>query len=325
MILNPPIESNPALYGGPLTFKLARVLVLLLLCVVLSPPAVLAQDPAAMETFYQGQTATFLRELHDPSLNSRIRNIWFKLARYSNRMYPVLPAQNFTAGQSLPNGVILLDVSAAGDDHVEVAAFWLAHEWGHQVLGHTYLQLTPIGRYIAATSGTAQEDAADRYGARFLKASAYPVEPVLEMLCSIPSVPADSHSDGPTRARNVASAYGSPVADPCSPPTPDASTYNARVRIWSKYQGNPTRMEVSIDGNSAGTISNLQTTETLDLGDLTEGRHSYSLSNITVYGPQGILASGLECSGTFTIHADTRFQMEARLLPSGEVVCRWTR
>jgi len=131
-------------------------------------------------------------------------------------MYPVLPSQQYTAGMSLPNGVVLLDLSIAADDNEEVTAFFLAHEWGHQVLGHPYISLTPYGRFLMAIGGTAAEDAADRYGAKFLKAKDYEIDPVLQFLCSIPAgPPGDTHSSGQVRARRVAAAYGISSTNPC--------------------------------------------------------------------------------------------------------------
>jgi len=165
-----------------------------------------AQSP---EDFYNEQTRDFLKALNNPRVNSRVRRIWLQLADQTQRMYPVLPAQQYNAGQALPNGVIVLDVSIAGNDHQEVTAFWLAHEWAHQYYGHPQMQLTAIGQLLIARAGTAQEDAADRFAGRFLKSQEYDIEPVLSFLCRIPGGGAnDAHSAGAKRAKNTAAAYG---------------------------------------------------------------------------------------------------------------------
>jgi hypothetical protein len=175
--------------------------------------------------FFQNQVSNYIRALNDPNTGTRVRKIWFQLVGYSNRMYPVLPSQRFNAGTSLPNGVVLLDLSIAGDDDEEVTAFFLAHEWGHQVWGHPYMALTQYGQYIIAVSGTAAEDAADKYSARFLKAKHYDLDPVINFLCSLPEAPAgDTHSTGAQRAKIVSSAYGAPNASPCSSSAADHDT-----------------------------------------------------------------------------------------------------
>lgn len=175
-------------------------------------PAAQSGNPAA---FWQRQMGGFQRAVSDPSINQRVYTIWTQLVRASGQMYEVRPAQQNTLGQALPNGVILLDLSVAGDDEEAVTAFWLAHEWGHQVMGHPQLMITRLGQFIAASGGTAAEDAADRWAARFLRTSRYDVEPVLDFLCDLPGGGyGDSHSTGPQRARNVATAYGD-ATSPC--------------------------------------------------------------------------------------------------------------
>jgi hypothetical protein len=96
----------------------------------------------------------------------------------------------------------------AGDDAEEVTAFWMAHEWGHHVLGHPQMVLSRVGQWLMAMSGSANEDAADRWAGRFLSRNKYDIAPVLAFLCSMPGGgPGDSHSSGETRARNTARAY----------------------------------------------------------------------------------------------------------------------
>jgi hypothetical protein len=165
--------------------------------------------------YFQNQIRNYWRGVYDPSTNARVQRIWLDLVDYSHVMRPVLPAQQFNAGQALPNGAVLLDISIAGDPDSNVTAFWLAHEYGHQVLGHPQLGATPWGQFLAMRAGTANEDAADRWAARFMRAKDYEVEPALEFLCGVPSAPGDSHSTGPQRARNVARAFGDGAESPC--------------------------------------------------------------------------------------------------------------
>jgi hypothetical protein len=168
-----------------------------------------ARAQTTPQQFYQSQTADFVRALGNPNVNARVRRIWMQLATATNRMYPVVPAQQYNMGQALPNGVITLDVAIAGNDDAEVTAFWLAHEWAHQYLGHSAMLLYPLGRWAAARAGTAQEDLADKWAGRFLKAEEYDLEPVLNFLCALPEGrPGDTHSSPDKRARQTARSAG---------------------------------------------------------------------------------------------------------------------
>lgn len=184
----------------------------------IAPPAPVPNYGSSMDEFRDEHVRLALQAINNPAVQSRVQQLWVRLVQYSHQMYAVLPAQQFTMGQALPNGTILLDLSAAGDPHPEVTAFWLAHEWGHQVLGHTQLLVSRWGPWIVAQGGTAFEDDADRWSARFLKAEGMDVAPVLERLCSLPSgPPGDTHSTGAQRAAIVAQAYGG-VESPCGAP-----------------------------------------------------------------------------------------------------------
>lgn len=239
--------------------------------------------------------------------------------------YPVVPTQEFTIGQALPNGVVLLDLSIAGDPDVEVTAFWLAHEYGHQVLGHPSLLVTPMGQYVAAVAGTYHEDAADEWAAEFLDAAGYSVEPVLSFLCAMPGGGyGDSHSDGPTRASNVAAAYGVDVpGEVCDEMGIDqVVTHEPSLRIWSRSQGDAATLDVFIDEAYGGSLSNLDEAETLELGALEEGAHAFSLQDITIYHPMyGVVASGMGCSGTLYVESSRTLRLSVRMLPNGTIVC----
>ena len=181
-------------------------------CVGTSEPA-RAQTPQ-QRAFYKEQMIAMQAALMDPTANDRALKIWSKLVDYSHQRFRVLPAQNFTMGQALQGGTVLLDVALLAYDE-SVTAFWMAHEYGHQVLGHPALTATPLGQFIAMSAGTANEDAADRWSGGFMKAVHYPIEPTLNFLCRMPSGGrGDSHSEGPARAGQVARAYGL-TGEPC--------------------------------------------------------------------------------------------------------------
>ena len=193
-----------------------KVLACFAILIISFPVAGFGQN-ASMYKFWQREMAGFTRALSDPSVNQRVQSVWLKLVMYSGRMFPILPAQQFTLGQALPNGIVLVDLGVVGDAHEEVTAFWIAHEYAHQVKGDSQLLVSPVGRFIAAASGTRYEDGADRWAANFMADAGYRISPVLSFLCELPSGRWNrSHSPGRTRARNVAAAYGVDPDSACS-------------------------------------------------------------------------------------------------------------
>ena len=163
-------------------------------------------DPGA---FMANQIQRYWIGMMDPSIQFRVQRIWRQLIVDTGEMHPVFPAQQFTAGQALPNGAILLDVSIAADANEEVTAFFLSHEYGHQMLRHPQIGATAVGQYLMAVRGVRSEDEADCWAARFLKRHDYDFEPVVDFLRELPSGgPGDAHSSGPQRARHVQTCGG---------------------------------------------------------------------------------------------------------------------
>lgn len=167
-----------------------------------------AQSPEIQQFCESQMLAARVGMQNIPQLNMRVMTIWRELVQYSGEAYPVYASQQCTAGQSTPYG-IYLDVSIASDPSVEVTRFFLAHEWGHMTYGDPLPHLANVGQYQMLTGSTAIEDRADAYAARFMRAGAYDILPVLNFFCGIPPSPAgDTHSRGKDRARNVAHIYG---------------------------------------------------------------------------------------------------------------------
>lgn len=116
-------------------------------------------------------------------------------------------------GQAHSNGDILIDLSLFQLD-VGVLEFWLAHEWGHQTLGHVtnqYIQSNGINGFLHSVpkSQTHEEDEADLFAARFLATRhSVSIYWTLDFLCNLPENPTDlEHSSGVVRAANVAAEY----------------------------------------------------------------------------------------------------------------------
>ncbi len=186
----------------------------------------IAQDPSA---FYQQYWHQFVMgSSHPQAVNQRVRSIFLELAQYSNRVFPVYPAEQFTAGQATLQG-IYLDISVAADPSEEVTRFFLAHEWGHMVHGDPIQGMKAIGQYQMMLGAKAAEENADAYAATFMRRKDHDIRPVLDFICSIPDGgPSDPHGSPVARAQRIARIYGSPdknVTAQCAPPAPgDDST-----------------------------------------------------------------------------------------------------
>jgi hypothetical protein len=138
----------------------------------------------------------------------KVNRIILQLIQASNMVFRVVPAQTFSIGQAHVGGWILLDISTAKRSDDELA-FWLAHEWGHLALGHQPNIYHPVGQpWRPRDTETADEDAADEYGGRFMCAAKYDIQKVMTSLRRFPRILADrAHSDGPKRARAALAGY----------------------------------------------------------------------------------------------------------------------
>lgn len=149
----------------------------------------------------------------DWSPSGRVGKTYAQLQTYSGMQFQLYAAQNFNWGQAHAGGVILLDLSTVGqgESQPDVFAFKLAHEWGHEALGHQPNFYNPNGgayRYSAIANDTSSEDAADAYAGAFLAEYKYDASKVAEYLKGLPENPSgDTHSSGPERAKTVTRAF----------------------------------------------------------------------------------------------------------------------
>lgn len=171
-----------------------------------------AQPNNLQQERYYTEWQDQLRFLSNPqAVETNVAKIKYDLVQYSRKSFPIYPVPNTgTIGAALDGGVILLDGGTLGK-HPEVLAFWLAHEWGHQDLSHSRnIYSTPQAVWTAFFQKTlftsSNEDAADKYAARFLASKGYGLKEVLENLCALPPS-TGNHSPGQTRAQNVADVY----------------------------------------------------------------------------------------------------------------------
>jgi hypothetical protein len=138
---------------------------------------------------------------------SRAYAVYQQFQAHSGKSFPVYLAQTFQWGQAHYGGTIVLDVSST-NKAAPILAFILAHEWGHEDLGHQPNLYNPYGnQWRIRASPTQEEDEADEYAGAFLARYGYDIRVVTQFLSTLPYSPhGDSHSDGPARARTVASA-----------------------------------------------------------------------------------------------------------------------
>lgn len=156
--------------------------------------------------YFAGMTAIQLRGWGE--LAQKVNPIIFELVQYSGMAFRVVPAQTFNIGQAHVGGWILLDLSTATRPRDELA-FWLAHEWGHEALGHQPNFYLPAGNpWRIRMTPTADEDAADQWAGAFVCAAGYDIGAVTAALRRLPRVHADqAHSNGEERARYALAGY----------------------------------------------------------------------------------------------------------------------
>lgn len=189
-----------------------------ILIISLMPSQASGQMPSSWETYLYNQSE-FVKYLNAlPSVNmefnpyntsSRVGRIYRELVSFSGKEFALFPAQTGTIGQAHNGGIIIIDISKLSEPD-EILAFWLAHEWGHQDLGHATNIYKPYqsNSWQIRELPTEKEDSADRYAAKFLRHEGYSIDRVLAHLESLPTSPYDhSHSPGWQRARIVSNAY----------------------------------------------------------------------------------------------------------------------
>lgn len=154
--------------------------------------------------------------------------IYNQLKSYSGMQYPIVFLQTFNWGQAHNGGLIFIDYSAL-NKNAAILAFVMAHEWGHEALGHQANIYRPNGGGWEYSTSKEKEDAADRYAGRFLKQLGYSMYIVTSYLESIPDMGDDTHSTGPERAETIRRAYGYNNGRSSVSPSPDQQSHQTVV------------------------------------------------------------------------------------------------
>ncbi len=272
---------------------------LLLLLLFLIHVTCLGQDQN-FEYYKRTQNGVY-NAIKNPDINRKVFRVWERLVQYTGKRYPVYPAQNYNLGQALPGGIILLDLSIAGETE-SILAFWLAHEYAHQVLGHTNLMLQRNSNLLFALAGTKFEDEADIWAANFIKKYKYDVGFVLNFFCDLPNDPNDrSHSKSLDRASAVAKIFNIHNYD-CNTEVESDELHEIRFRMWAQSEGNICTFKLDIDDDYVGIFSNKTYGLLSKKIDLKMGVHNYKIYDLVAYDAFGnIMIRDFECEGEFTV------------------------
>ena len=101
-----------------------------------------------------------------------------------------------------------------------------------------------------------------------------------------------------------------------------STTYLAKLRIWPKNLA-PASMDVEIDDEYISSISNLNQQQTIELGNLSPGWHTYNLTDITQYNFYNLATTpdGLSCSGRFKVSKDRTCKLRVQISGYGSTSC----
>lgn len=226
-----------------------------------------------------------------------------------------------------PDGspIIIYNPYVVQQNQGPVARFFYMHECAHHALGQVLRQ---AGGQVNPIPFANEQEADCAAIVTLVRSGEFSDAEVTFVQRRLSGSPGDfTHLPGPVRATNLRGCLQSAgVSGPVSsgpgedPGDDDGATYTARFRMWSRAQGNPTTFDLVIDDDAMESMSNLDGDDPVEF-DLAPGTHTFTMTDITVYGPYGVIASDLECSGSFRVTRDRSFNLWARLSPSGEVRC----
>jgi|SRR5581483_4799310 len=271
------------------------------------PPAVSAvQRPSMSEYEFREMVDAVRGTVLSRESAGNLWRIYQQLVEDSGMRFTVLLGQTYNWGQSHAGGVIIFDRSIAVKS-ADVVAFVMAHEWGHEALGHQPNFYHPYGepwRYRPLP--TSDEDAADRYAGEFLGRHDYDIKAIARFLAQTPKVAhGDAHSDGPARARNIADAAGVDLKDGEGRQDRESITFTVEIEAI-RIGALGAEVSIYIDDKYIGKVSNMGQTS-ITVKQLTAGRHRWRLRAQTyvfdAYGrrlPADVLAG----SGSITIDDD---------------------
>ena len=136
---------------------------------------------------------------------SPLAPIYSQLKEFSGVDYRIIPGQAVEWGQAHSNGIILLSLSTLRGDK-PILAYRLAHEWGHQALGHQSNLYPTTGKiWEFRLSSLREEEQADIYAGGFLAEYDYSLEQIIPYLGTLPDH--FRQRDAVIRAETLSTAY----------------------------------------------------------------------------------------------------------------------
>lgn len=282
--------------------RLLVLIVLFFLAITCSSP-ISSQQRQTMDKYEYGELMDYVKgTVLTQEQTGNLWDIYRQLVDYSGMQFTYVLGQTYQWGQAHVGGVIVLDRSSAVKPK-DILAFMMAHEWGHEALGHEPNLYHPYGQpWGFRALGRSEEDAADAYAGQFLAKRDYDVCAVTRFLKSTPKSPTgDTHSDGPERAENIAEAAGVDL-DSCETHEGKRVTFSVEI---TPIQLGALGAEVSIwiDEVSVGMISNMGDTS-IETKRFVKGRHTWRLAaRVYAFDRQGrpVLAQTLQGSGSMSV------------------------
>ncbi len=137
--------------------------------------------------------------------DSPLAPIYSQLKEFSGVDYRIIPGQAVEWGQAHSNGIIMLNISALQKPK-PILAYRLAHEWGHEALGHQSNLYPATGEiWEFRLPPLPEEDQADIYAGGFLAEYDYSLEQIIPYLGTLPDH--FRQRDAFTRAEILSTAY----------------------------------------------------------------------------------------------------------------------
>jgi hypothetical protein len=132
----------------------------------------------------------------------RVKPIVDQLRKFSGKNFPIEFERHYRRGLAKAGGVISIDFATLNKPLSELA-LTLAHEWGHQSLGHLMNAYCSHGSSISEPEA---EHEADYYAGLFLGMHAYDVQELIKIRLSMPEID-PAHGSRFERACIVAQGY----------------------------------------------------------------------------------------------------------------------
>jgi hypothetical protein len=132
----------------------------------------------------------------------RVKPIVDQLRKFSGKNFPIEFERHYRRGLAKAGGLISIDFATLNKPICELA-LTLAHEWGHQSLGHLMNEYCAHGSSISEPEA---EHEADYYAGLFLGMHGYNIEELIKLRLAMPEID-PAHGSRFERACIIAQGY----------------------------------------------------------------------------------------------------------------------